>query len=140
MKKRASSAKFYFRQVGKGGCGLYGLNIQLQMVGIKNPVEFEFSRDKGISPKKILLEERKAGLSANPIYLSIRNIRPKLMLWLPPPLDHYVVTGEIAGGKIFIYGNGDGEPRWMRISTLKRKWYKLYGRRLRGWAIEVTKK
>jgi ABC-type bacteriocin/lantibiotic exporter with double-glycine peptidase domain len=97
---------------------------------------FPFSAAKGVSPKRILLELRKAGLIAVPKTISIRNLKPRSILWYPPPSDHYVVVREIADGKALIYDSEKKAPYWLRLSILKRRWY---GKKPHGWVIEVKK-
>ena len=134
MKKR-TSVKFFFEQIGKGSCGVCAVNTILKMFGLRGVI-FSFSATKGTSPKRILHELRKAGLIAVSKTISIRNLKPRSILYYPPPSDHYVVVGKIADGEALVYDSKEKEPYWRRLSVLKKKWY---GRKTHGWVIEVKK-
>jgi ABC-type bacteriocin/lantibiotic exporter with double-glycine peptidase domain len=138
--KRRVSLRFFFEQIGKGGCGVCAVNTILKKFGLKGVI-FPFSPKKGVTSTRILRELRKAGLIAEPKTISIRNLRPWLILWYPPKGgdggDHYVVIGEIVDGWVLIYDSERKKPYWSQLSTLKKKWYRWYRGRWCGWVIEV---
>jgi len=136
--KKTTGLEFFFEQIGEGSCGVCAVNTILKMFGLGGRI-FSFSPQKGVSSKRILLELRRAGLIAERREISIRNLRSRSILWYPPSSDHYVVVGEIADGKALIYDSQNKGPHWYRLSLVKKKWYKLYSGRLRGWVIEVKK-
>jgi len=129
-----------FNHSKNGGCGFYAINVILMMFD-KEEVFFSFSRKKGISSKKLILELRKAGLVVASKTISARNLKPRSILWYPKPIDHYVVIGEVADGRVLIYDSErKGGPKWHRLSYLKKKWYKWYSDRYCGWVVEVKEK
>ena len=135
MKKRAS-VEFFFEQIGKGSCGVCAANTILKMFGKRGAI-FSFSAVKGTSPKRILHELRKAGLIVVSKTISIRNLKPRSILWYPPPRDHYVVVREIADGRALIFDSERKEPHWIRLPILKKNWY---GEKSYGWVIEIAEK
>lgn len=134
MRKRAS-VEYFFEQIGKGSCGVCAVNTILKMFGLRGAI-FSFSPLNGTSPKRILHELRKVGLNAISKTISIRNLKPRSILYYPPSNDHYVVVGEIADGKALIYDSAKKGPYWCRLSALKKKWY---GEKPSGWVIEVKR-
>lgn len=137
MKERAG-VECFFEQIGEGSCGVCVTNVILKMWDKPGAI-FRFYPDKGVSSKKILWILRRAGLDARPKIISIRNLKPRSILWYPFK-DHYVVVGEIADGRAHIYDSEKKGPYWCRLSILKKKWYKLYSGRWRGWVIETKKR
>lgn len=139
MKRRVSVENF-FEQVGNGGCGLCVVNTILKMFG-KRGLIFSFSPEKGISPKRILHELRKADLIVVSKTISIRNLKPLSILWYPPrgknEGDHYVVASKVKNKKVFIFDSEKKEPYWERFPVLQKKWYRWYKGRWCGWVIEV---
>ncbi len=91
---------------------------------------------RGTSPKRIMYELRKEGLIVKSKRISIRNLKPRSILYYEPPGDHYVVVGEIRDGRALILDSAKKKPYWMKLSFLRKKWY---GSKRNGWAIEVTK-
>ena len=135
------NTKYFFMQRDSKSCGCCILCTVLKKNGLPGVI---FSvGDKGTSSKRILFELRKAGLIAVSKTISICNLRPWSILWYPPRSndngDHYVVVGEIADGKALIYDSEKKAPYWLQLSALKKKWYKLYSGRWRGWVIETKK-
>jgi ABC-type bacteriocin/lantibiotic exporter with double-glycine peptidase domain len=131
--KKRTGLEFFFEQIGEGSCGVCAANAIFKMFGLRGAI-FSFSAIKGVSPKRMLHELRKAGLIAVPKTISIRNLKPYSILYYPLPNDHYVVVREIAGGKALIYDSEKKGPYWLRLSILKKKWY---GKKPDGWVIEV---
>lgn len=121
-----------------GGCGLAALNSILSMMG-KRGIIFPFSPEKGISPKRILRELRRVGLSAIPKLVSVRNLKSHCILWYPPPRDHYVVVRKVEDGSALVYDSEKSRPYWLPLASLQKKWYKQYSGRQCGWVIEVRK-
>ncbi|MFZ5559244.1 MAG: cysteine peptidase family C39 domain-containing protein [Patescibacteria group bacterium] len=136
MKKRAN-VEYFFRQNDSKSCGVCVVNTILKMFGLPGAI-FSVNAKRGTSPKRILQELRKAGLVAVSKTISIRNLKPRSILWYPFPRDHYVVVGDIADGKALIYDSERKEPYWCHLSILKKKWYGGGGKS-HGWVIEVTK-
>lgn len=134
MEKR-TGLEFFFEQIGNGSCGVCAANTIFKMFGLRGAI-FSFSTIKGVSPKRILLELRKSGLIAVPKTISIHNLKPRSILYYPPPSDHYVVVREIADGKALIYDSEKKGPYWLRLSILRKRWY---GKKPYGWVIEVKK-
>jgi ABC-type bacteriocin/lantibiotic exporter with double-glycine peptidase domain len=128
--KMKSPTDCFFEQVGTGGCGVCCVNTVLKMHGMSGVI-FSYSMDKGTSPKRILRELRKAGLVAVSKIISVRNLKPKSILYCPPPSDHYVVVGEIEHGDALIYDSSKKEPYWLSLPFLCKKWA--------GWVIETRK-
>lgn len=123
------SIRYFFKQRDKKSCGVCVINTILKIYYLPGAI---FSvGDNGTSPKRILHELRKAGLIAVSKKISIRNLKPRSILYYSPPKDHYVVVGEIANGWVLIYDSGKKEPYWLRLSTLRKKWG--------GWVIETKR-
>jgi len=124
--------EFFFKQIGPC-CGVCVVNTVLKM--FKKPgVIFSISPIRGTSPKRIMRELRKAGLEVESKKISIRSLKPKSILWYPPPSDHYVVVGEIFDSKALIYDSAKNAPYWLDLAKLKRRWY---GTKPKGWVIEI---
>lgn len=125
-----SSTGCFFEQVGTGGCGVCCVNTVLKMFDLPGAI-FSYSADKGTSPKRILRELRKAGLVSVSKIISIRNLKPKSILYYPPPADHYVVVGEIGYRHALVYDSSKKRPYWLPFALLQKKW--------KGWVIESRK-
>jgi len=136
------SLRFFFEQVGDTGCGVCVVNTILKKYGLRGLI-FPFTKKKGTSSKRIILELRKAGLKAKSKTISIRNLKEWSILWYPPRGkdngDHYVVVGRIAGNEALIYDSAKRRPCWERLSVIQKKWYRWYHNRWCGWVIEIKK-
>ncbi len=124
-------AEFFFMQMGPT-CGVCVLNTVLKMFGKRGVIfNISYAPNKGVSPKRIMYELRRAGLDAISRKISIRSLKRGFILYYEPPIDHYVVVGEVKKEKILIYDSARYAPYWTTPSKLSEKW--------KGWAIKVTK-
>lgn len=134
MNENKTSVDCFFEQLGSS-CGVCATNVLLKMWGLPGVI-FSFHPIKGVSPKKILWILRRQGLDAKSKRISIRNLKPRSLLYYPFPNDHYVVVKKIADGKALVYDSEKKGPYWLYLSVLKKKWY---GQKSDGWVIETRK-
>jgi len=137
FKKTIKALPSFFHVIQYGPtCGVAVVNIILKMFCVPGMIFcVSYAPDKGASPKKMLSMLRRSGLVAARKEISIRNLKLPAILYIKLS-DHYIVVGRIKNGKALIFDSAKNKPYWLKLSTLKRKWY---GQKKNGWVIEVRK-